>query len=131
MPGELTLSSGRALVAVTTGLIVISLSIEVKASYAIPPGRKICGGLIVKSKTVDSTPTVVGPASKTASMCLSKSSKTCCAVVGLGLPAMFPLGAAIGHLLSFISVKATLCFGILIAIVSKPATVTGGTMGER
>jgi hypothetical protein len=53
-----------------------------------------------------------------------RSSKTCSAVVGLGFPARFALGAAIGQPLSLIRAKATLCLGILTAIVSKPATVT-------
>ena len=73
----------------------------------------------------------VGPASKIASILPLRSSKTCWADVGLGLPARFALGAAMGQWLSLISVKATACCGILTAMVSKPATVTSGTVFER
>ncbi len=52
-------------------------------------------------------------------------------MVGLGLPARFALGAAIGVPDSFRRARATLLLGILMAIVSKPTTVMSGTCLER
>jgi len=80
-----------------------------------------------KVKNGDSTPMRVVPLSRIASILPLRSSKTCFADVGLGFPARLALGAAIGQLLSLMSISATLCFGILIATVSSPATVTLGS----
>jgi hypothetical protein len=53
------------------------------------------------------------------------------AVVGLGFPAMFALGAAISAFGSVIRARATLLLDILTAIVSKPATVMSGAASDR
>ncbi len=83
------------------------------------------------SITVDSTPILVGPASSMASILPARSFMTCSAVVGLGFPARFALGAEIGVIDSLIKASATLLLGILMAIVSKPTTVMSGTSFDR
>ena len=64
------------------------------ASSGIPPGRSTEGGETVRSTIVDSTPTVHGPPSRTRSTSSPRSSRTCCAVVGLTWPKRFADGAA-------------------------------------
>jgi len=86
---------------------------------------------VVRSRTVDSTPMRVGPESRMASIFPLRSVWTCWAVVGLGLPARFALGAAMGQLLCLMSAKATGWLGILTATVSRPATVMSGMVFER
>ena len=49
------------------------------ASSVTPPGRSTRGGSLVRSSTVDSTPTSQGPASSRQSMRPSRSAKTCAA----------------------------------------------------
>ena len=58
----------------------------------------------------------------------SRSSATWDASVGLGLPDVLALGAAIRHPLPSISRSATGCFGIRIATVSIPPVVSYGTL---
>jgi hypothetical protein len=96
------------------------------ASRGTPPGRRITGGSAVKSSTVDSTPTGVGPASSTSSMRPAKSAITWSAVVGLGRPNRFALGAAMGVALARISASATGCVGIRTATVGRPAVTRSG-----
>ena len=60
-----------------------------------------------------------------------RSCITCSAVVGLGLPEIFALGAAIGQPDSLISVLATSLEGSLTPTVSSPPVVTSGTMSFR
>src|SRR3989304_2243336 len=97
----------------------------------MPPGRRIWGIGVVMSMTVDSTPIFVGPASNTMSILPARSLITCCASFGLGLPARFALGAAMGEPDSLMRARATLLLGILMAMVSKPTTVMSGTRLER
>lgn len=60
------------------------------------PGRNMTGTSPVISKTVDSTPTSQSPPAIITSALPIKSSITCSALVGLNLPEIFALGAAIG-----------------------------------
>ena len=76
---------------------------------------------------VDSMPIPTGPPSKIIGILPSRSSFTWEASVGLGLPDVFALGAAIRHPLSSINFNATGCFGIRIATVSIPPVVSYGT----
>jgi hypothetical protein len=69
------------------------------ASRGTPPGRNSVGGSVVMSRTVDSTPNGVAPASSTASISPLRSCSTWSAVVGLGRPNLFALGAAMGVML--------------------------------
>ena len=56
--------------------------------------------------------------------------RTCCAVVGDGLPERFADGAAIGKPQAEISALATLCDGILMPTVSSPPLVTIGIFSD-
>ena len=90
-----------AMLVVTSGMIVRSMS------RLIAPGRRIIGGVEVRSSTVDSSPTGVFPPSTTISIQLLRSSSTCCADVGLGCPNKFALGAAIGSPTLLSNARAT------------------------
>src|SRR5699024_5810089 len=57
-----------------------------------------------------------------------KSSTTWVAFVGLGLPEVLALGAAIGTPANSIIFKAILLLGILIATVDKPPVILSGTI---
>src|SRR5699024_5126079 len=57
-----------------------------------------------------------------------KSSTTWVAFVGLGLPEVLALGAAIGTFANSIIFKAILLFGILIATVDNPPVILSGTL---
>ena len=57
-----------------------------------PPGRSSRGFSPARETTVDSTPIGQGPASTIQSILPSRSSLTCCAVVGLGRPDVFAEG---------------------------------------
>ena len=70
--------------------------------------------------TVDSTPYSQSPPSIIASILPIISSITYFALVGLGKPDVFALGAAIGHPLAFISACAVSFIGIRTATVSSP-----------
>ena len=59
------------------------------------PGRRTIGTSSVRSIIVDSIPIPTGPPSMIMSILPFRSSYTCCARVGLGLPEVFALGAAI------------------------------------
>ena len=65
-------------------------------SIAIGPGRSSRGTDMVRSSTVDSRPTTVGPLSMIRSMRPSRSASTWSARVGESRFARFALGAAIG-----------------------------------
>ncbi len=52
---------------------------------------------------------------------------TCWAVVGLNLPNLFALGAAIGHWANSINLRAIALSGILIATVGKPEVTISWT----
>ena len=60
----------------------------------------------------------------------SISSSTCAAVVGLGRPERFALGAAMGVCAAQISARATGCEGMRTATVSSPAVTSRGTRGD-
>ena len=78
----------------------------------------------MRSTIVDSTPIPTSPPSIIISIRPSISSITCSAFVGLGLPDVFALGAAIGSLDSSISLLAILLLGIRTATVSSPPVVS-------
>ena len=63
----------------------------------------------------------------TASILPFISAITSFALVGLGLPDILALGAAIGHPAIFIRDKAASLSGILTATVSRPPVVLSGT----
>ena len=67
------------------------------ASIEAMPCRYKVGGFTLASITVDSNPSVVAPPSRMASIRPSRSSSTCCAVVGLMRPNELALGAAMGY----------------------------------
>ena len=58
------------------------------------------------------------------------SLKTCCAVVGEGLPERFADGAAMGQPLALIIARAVVFDGILIPTVSSPPLVTNGILSD-
>ena len=89
------------------------------------------GAPLVTSKTVDSTPTSQLPPSRISGMRPSISTSTWCAVVGLGLPERFALGAAIGSLQARRSAAATGCDGIRTATVGRLAATSSGMAGLR
>src|SRR6266446_6324168 len=89
------------------------------------------GGSVVMSRTVDSTPTGVGPPSRISSMRPSRSSRTCSARVGLGHPERLADGAAMGRPLASISARATGWDGTRAATVSSPPVVMSGTVAAR
>ena len=62
----------------------------------IGPGRSSRGGSLVRSRTVDSRPTAVGPLSMIRSIRPSRSARTCSARVGESRFDRLALGAAIG-----------------------------------
>lgn len=59
---------------VANGCNVALGSIVCMFSKGVPPGRSSWGGLTLKSKTVDSTPMLVGPPSIIASILSARSS---------------------------------------------------------
>ena len=77
---------------------------------------------------VDSIPTWQSPPSKIAFILPFISSSTCFAVVGLGLPEVFALGAAIGVPADLINNRAISQLGILMPTVSNPPVVFLGTI---
>ena len=89
-------------------------------STIIAPGLKI-SGLWVKSIIVDSRPISDLPPSIINLTLSPNSSTTSLAQVGLSLDAIFALGAARGTSNIFSKFLATLCLGILTAIVFLPA----------
>src|SRR5699024_1790557 len=95
----------------------ISASIN---SLEIPPGRRMTGVSSVQSTTVDSTPIPVGPSSRSPAIFPFKSSHTWSAVVGLGLPDRFALGAASGIPQAFNNFDAVGWLGIRTPIVDNP-----------
>src|SRR5579875_3901042 len=70
-------------------------------------GRRSTGGVRVRSRIVDSTPTFVGPASSSRSIRPARSASTCSAVVGLVWVKRLALGAAIGTPAARMSARAT------------------------
>ena len=125
IPGDAT---GLPASALSSTALSISRSgkISRSCSAVIPPGRRSFGGFVAKVTTVDSRPTSHSPAIKMASILPSISRTTCSAVVGLGSPEMFALGAAIGRLQALIKSRATSLEGILTATVSSPAETPFG-----
>ena len=98
-------------------------------SAVMIPGLSIVGTSPVISTTVDSIPTLQSSPSMMASMRPSMSAMTSLALVGLGLPEMLALGAAIGVSDIVIRSSAALLSGILTATVSRPPVVLSGTSG--
>ena len=92
-------------------------------SSVMKPGLSITGTSPVTSTIVDSRPMSTAPPSITMSILPSRSSMTCEALVGLGLPDELALGAAIGTPEAFISSLAILFEGILTATLSSPPVV--------
>ncbi len=101
------------------------------ASSVTPPGRSRRGGLVVRSTTVDSTPTVVGPPSRMQAMRPSRSASTCAAVVGLVCMKRLALGAAIGRSAALSIAWATGCAGTRTPTVSPPAATSAGMCARR
>ena len=96
-------------------------------SFVIAPGLRIIGGVTVISRIVDSTPISTLPPSRIISILPLKSSATCCAVVGLGLPDVLALGADTYPPPARISSRAISSSGIRTATVSRPPVVPSGT----
>ena len=96
-------------------------------SAVIAPGRRIIGGSTVISRIVDSRPISTLPLSRIISIFPSRSSLTCCAVVGLGLPDVLALGADTNPPAARITAAANGSLGILTATVSSPPVVPYGT----
>src|SRR3989338_5065131 len=94
-------------------------------SSVTAPGRSNSGTGRLKSTIVDSTPCSVGPPSRTASMRPRRSSTTCCASVGLGFPATFAEGAAMGQPAARINWSATGWSGMRTAAVLRRTSVNG------
>ena len=86
--GAFLLSSPRRVSSTLTSPISSS-----NISAVIAPGRRIIGGVTVISRIVDSSPISTAPPSRIMSIFPSRSSATCSAVVGLGRPEVFALGA--------------------------------------
>ena len=83
------------------------------------------------SKTVDSRPTVVGPASRTASMRPERSASTWAAVVGLVWPKVLALGAAMGSAAARRRACAALCEGMRTPTSGRPAVTASGMLALR
>ena len=92
------------------------------------PGLKRQGTSPDTSTIVDSKPNSQGPPSIIISILPLKSNSTWEALVGLGLPDVLALGAAIGVPLAVIRACAILSSGNLIATVSRPPLVSFGTI---
>ena len=97
-------------------VIIFFFNIFLIFSAVIIPGLKIVG-VFVKSIIVDSKPILHCPPSSINLIFLPNSSTTSLADVGLNLDEIFALGAANGTLKILRSFLATLCLGILTAIV--------------
>ena len=97
--------------------------------FVMNPGLSIVGTSDVRSKTVDSIPIAVLSPLTIASILPSISSATSSNVVGLGLPEMLALGAAIGTPAASMISAASRRDGHLTATVSSPPVVTSGTAG--
>ena len=94
------------------------------------PGLSITGITPVMSITVDSMPTSHCSPIMTASILPSMSSSTSSALVGLGLPEILALSAAIGLFAALIRLYAVPFEGILTATVSSPPVVASGTIAD-
>ncbi len=105
-----------------------SRSASSSISFVIYPGRRISGISSVRSRIVDSIPIPTAPPSRISGILPSISAATCAASVGLGLPDVLALGAAIRQPLSSISASATGCPGIRTATVLSPPVVSRGTL---
>mmetsp|Transcript_19577 Transcript_19577/g.77994 ORF Transcript_19577/g.77994 Transcript_19577/m.77994 type:complete len:214 (+) Transcript_19577:2431-3072(+) len=90
----------------------------------IDPGRRIVGGFVVVSSTVDSMPRMTCPPSRTEWILPPRSVMTCDARVGEGLPEELADGAAMGRPVAARREHATGCFGTRTATVSKPAVTS-------
>ena len=120
MPGERTISpcfSGRSTLPSTstspsTSAIILGVT---------PPGRSTRTGVLRTSTTVDSRPTSHAPPSMIIGTRPSMSASTCAAVVGLGLPERFALGAATGTPQAVMNACATGCDGNRTPTLSSPA----------
>ena len=130
MPGALAFSpsSSRCLTALSTST---SPSTSTSSSSGKPPGRSRRGGVTVRSMMVLSTPTAQGPPSTMPSILPIISSAICCAVVGLGLPEVLPLGAAMGTPACSMIASVSGWSGQRTPTVSSPPVVRRGTMGRR
>src|SRR5699024_11433753 len=93
-----------------------------------PPCLRITGYSPVQSITVDSTPTFAAPPSNIAAIFPSISSLTCVALVGLGFPDTFALGAATGRLTAISSARAAGWLGILKPTIYNPAVTKVGAV---
>ena len=82
----------------------------------------------MKSTIVDSNPIPTCPPSMIISMASPRSSSTCSAIVGLGLPDVLALGAATKPPPAFISSCAILSLGNRTATLSRPPVVSRGTI---
>ena len=107
-----------------TGPITASI-----ASRVAPPGRSSVGVAVVRSSTVDSSPTSHGPPSRISFTRSPSDSATCSARVGLTAPLRLADGAAIGRPAARISACAIGWAGARIAAVSSPA-VASRAIGE-
>ena len=94
------------------------------SSAAMPPGLSSLTKPPSTLTIVDSSPTAVGPPSTISGMREPRSASTAAAVVALTRPEELALGAASGRPSAAIS-SAPNPFGILSAIVSRPAVTSG------
>ena len=97
------------------------------ASRVAPPGRSRVGGAVVRSSTVDSSPTSHGPPSRIIFTRSPSDSATCSARVGLTAPLRLAEGAASGRPTARISACAIGCAGARTATVSSPAVASSAT----
>ena len=103
-----------------------SMSAEV-----IMPGRRIVGSEDTRETTVDSTPVVHSPPSRTRGILPPSSCMTEAASVGEIRPKRLALGAARGSPTMARSCCATGWAGYRSATVSRPAVTSSGTFGPR
>ncbi len=94
-------------------------------------GRSSRGGSVVRSRTVDSMPTGLRPASRIKSTLPSRSFSTCSAIVGDTRFERFALGAAIGRPSASINLYARKQSGIRTPTVSPPAVTISGIRSVR
>ena len=105
-----------------------SPSVSFNISSEIYPGLKTTGTSSVKSTIVDSRPIPTCPPSMIISIASPRSSSTCSAIVGLGLPDVLALGAATKPPAALISSCAIRSLGKRTATLSSPPVVSFGTM---
>ncbi len=125
MPGAFGCAKGSSVS--SAGSVPTSPSTDSNMERVTKPGRKIMGVSLVISTIVDSKPSTESPPSKIMSMRPAISSITKRALVGLGRPERFALGAAIKPPAARINAAAPVCEGKRTATVESPPVVSVGT----